>query len=377
MSRKSKHRATEVTQRRLTDDPGRWPLSIGCHSCLHLKECGGLSLEAGIFDCLDFCCNKPTDCQEVCRRNVNHISQFREIEGYGFATVPRTERLGMSAPDDVVPMIYHGATRARRFSSPTVALRLADLVDFRNRRLRFSGREELAAAYGIRRDAQLIVSGVDHDRRVEPWWSLAADRSSIIDALRTLRIDIVTVPNFSVTLASPRTDDLHAMKRILICFAELQSKGVGAALHPNGRTQHDFDRWGEAIAARPEIEVLSYEFITGPGRSARRQFHLDQLAGLAVRAGRSLDIIVRGDPNVVPVLRESFRSVTYIETTAFLKTANRHRATRAGNRDLAWRPDPHLHGQPIDDLLEHNCHEQRMRLRSRFYSGRNAPLEAA
>src|SRR5690606_9661401 len=127
---------------------------------------------------------------------------------------------------------------------------------------------------------------------------------------------------------NPRTDDLHSMKRIAIVFSEFQHAGIACALHTNGRTPTDFRRWGAFIAERPEVQVLAYEFITGTRQKLRQQFHLDQLAYLASVANRPLDLLVRGDPSVIPFLLPHFRRLIYIDTTAFVKTQKRHMARR-------------------------------------------------
>ena len=79
----------------------------------------------------------------------------------------------------------------------------------------------------------------------------------------------------------PRTDNLYAMKRILLAWTEMASAGIATALHVNGRTEHDYLRWSDLIAKRPEIEILAFEFATGCGRGERIDWHVNQLCGLA------------------------------------------------------------------------------------------------
>ena len=178
---------------------------------------------------------------------------------------------------------------------------------------------------------------------------------------------MVTTPNYSLVLDHPRWDDLHAMKRIAQVFAEFYENGLDCALHPNGRTFQDFRRWQSFIAERCEVQVLAYEFITGPNRSGRRQFHLDRLAELADVANRPLDIVVRGNPQVIPFLRGHFRKVVYIDTTAFVKTQKRRIAERAANNALEWVPIGTPPGAPLDHLLKTNIEEQVAYLRATYY----------
>lgn len=362
-------RSDRLIARKLTDSPGSFPLALGCPSCRHFEICGGLSIEEEVLDCLAFCCGKAESCSMVCRNKIELFpEQIREIDGFAFDNVYRTPTVGFDLSADIVPLIYHGSSRANTLSHSVMALRLADLVNFRNGNLRFETRTELCEAFRIDEAAALILTGVDHDHRIEPWWALGEKRIGIIERLRQIGIALVTAPNFSVFIDHPRTDDLHAMKRIALVFAEFQLGGIACALHAHGRTERDFERWARFICERPEIQILSYEFITGPAAKARRHFHLEQLAMVSKTAERDLDIIIRGKPDVIPFLRQHFRQVTYIESGTFIKTINRQRAERVGNRDLSWATMPTDLGAPVDALFQHNARERIAYLRNRFYT---------
>jgi hypothetical protein len=185
--------------------------------------------------------------------------------------------------------------------------------------------------------------------------------------LAKLGIGLVTAPNFSLVLDNPRTDDLHSIKRIALIFSEFENAGITCAVHPNSRTVQDFVRWRNFIAVRTEIQIISYEFITGAGRTDRQQFHLEGLANIAKGAGRDLDIVVRGQPTVVPFLRHWFRNVLYIDTSAFMKTLKRQRAVRVGNKALTWSTMPTLPGQSVHELLLHNDLERSAHLHISFF----------
>ncbi|VIO69561.1 hypothetical protein CI1B_27670 [Bradyrhizobium ivorense] len=364
-------RSNETIVDALTHDPQAYSLSLGCHGCHHFAACGGLCVKDSLFDCLGLCCNKPDKCTRVCRNapSVRFADQLREIDGFDFDSVPRAALVRHQISDDIVPLVYHGSSRVGQLSGSTFALRLPDVVSFRGRRLKFQDRATLCAAYHIPEDARIILSGVHQDHRIEPWWTLGSDRIHVIKQMRDIGIDMVTTPNFSVVLDQPRTDDMHALKRILIVFEEFARGGIPCALHSHGRTERDFERWGAEIATRTEIETLSYEFTTGPGRRRRRGWHLEQLAGLAAAAGRDIDIVVRGDPEVIDFLRGHFRKVVYLETTAFMKTLKRQRAERDGNDALRWLPSPTEPGDPLDGLFFHNLRERVTLLRALHYAG--------
>lgn len=372
------NRSDEAIIKSLTDDPVANSLALGCAPCPHRPTCGGLCVPAAIMDCLDLCCKTPDRCTRVCgNKPASFVHQIREIDGFEFHNVPRTPARPVQMRSNIAPLIYHGSCRVRALRHDTFALRLPDLVNFKTASLKFADRSTLCKSFGIDPDAQIILTGVNLDHRIEPWWSLGAKRVPLVHSMVSLGIELVTTPNFSVVLDQPRTDDMHAMKRIAIVFSEFQEHGLACALHPNGRTDRDFDRWGKFIANRPEISVLAYEFITGPGRVARKPFHLARLADLSRAAGRDLDIIVRGDPSVIPYLRQHFRNVVYIETTAFMKTIKRQRAERVGNDMLRWTPSPTAPGGDTDQLFAHNLKERSALLALHHYGQPLVLAEAA
>ncbi len=347
-------RSHELVTRKLTDNPKRFPLALGCPSCIHFKDCGGLRVEESILDCLELCCGKPKDCTLVCRNKpAIFTAQMREIGGFSLDNINRTPPPRYCINEDIVPLIYHGSSRAEALSHEVMALRLPDLINYRTGEMRFPTRSALCRAFRITESAVLILSGVNHDHRIEPWWALGEKRLPLIDQMKVMGIELVTAPNFSVVLDHPRTDDMHAMARIAIIFAEFQSRGIACALHPNARTDRDFERWGKFIRDRDEVQIIAYEFITGPGSKLRRDYHLSKLAMLSEVANRQLDIVVRGKPEVIPFLRRHFRQVIYLEAGAFMKTVYRQKAHRSGNQELLWfsaHTDPNT---PLDPLFKH------------------------
>ncbi len=361
-------RSNEVLLRALTDDPYRNSLALGCSSCPNFELCGGLSVRDSILDCMDLCCGRPDECTNVCAKSpVRYVDQKREVVGFGLSNIPRVRGNYKHLPYDVVPLIYHGTGRNRPATGPVFALRLRDVVKFSNAALRYRTREELCAAFKIDHSAAIILTGVDHDDDIEPWWTLGIQRTSLIRKLSDLKIQLVTSPNFSLVLDKPRTDDLHAIKRIAILWSEFEVNGIACALHVNSRTYRDFERWATFVSERPEVQVISYEFITGGGRKDRRDFHIQGLRQIAQTADRPIDILVRGDPDVVAQLRPYFRSVIYIDTTAYMKTIKRQRAARVSNSALDWVSSTTTHPSQVDDMLEHNISESALFLRARFY----------
>jgi hypothetical protein len=341
--------------RRLWDDATRHALSLGCPTCLERDRCGGVHTDVGVLDCRDLCsCQDKTKCDMVCRFNPRaFVARMREVGGLGFETAPRAAANGVPALPAIVPFVDHRYGRAATLDEPAVAISLYELVNLAIGKPHVASRAELAARFLIPEGAAIVVSGVDKDGPIERWWELK-DRPAILAALQALGVALVTTPNFSVLTDVPRTDNLHAMKRILLAWTEMAGAGLPAALHVNGRTQHDYARWAELIAERPEIEILAFEFATGCGRGERIEWHVAQLCALADRVGRPLALVIRGGGRKLDVLRRHFSSVTLVETEAFSRTIRRRRAYLTESGRLKWVKFPTPEGAPIDDLLAHN-----------------------
>ena len=304
----------------------------------------------------------------VCRFNPSlFVARMREVGGLDLDTAPRTSANGVPTMPMVVPFVYHRCSRAAVLDEPVVALSLYEFVNLATGKLHVTSRAELAARFLIPEGAQVIVSGVDKDRPIERWWNLM-DRGSLLASLNELGITLATTPNYSVLTDVPRTDNLHAMKRILLTWTEMASAGLATALHVNGRTEHDYLRWGDLIAERPEIEIVAFEFASGCGRAERIDWHVTQLCGLADRVGRALAIVVRGGGRKLEELRQHFAQVTLVETEAFSRTIRRRRAylTEAGR--LKWAKFSTPVGAPIDDLLAHNVSLVRASYETRLHA---------
>ena len=341
---------------RLWDNPAVHTPALGCRNCKDFGTCGGLHTEAGVFlDCHDLCtCADKSKCDMVCRFNPSHfVARMREIDGFEFDNIPRFKELPLPNMPLVVPLIHHKYSRSSVLNEPVVAISLYELVNMGNGELHVRTREELAQRFLVPANASIVVSGVGKDPSIERWWEFE-DRFSLIAQLRDLGISMITAPNYSVLTDVPRTDNLHAIKRIFMAWAEFASAGLPAALHLNARTEHDYRRWADLIRERPEIGVVAFEFATGCGRGERIEFHAAQLSLLARRVGRPLNLVVRGGLRVLPQLNRAFNKVTLLETDAFTRTHRRRRAHFNEAGRLRWAPWPTDADAPLDDLLAHN-----------------------
>lgn len=339
----------------LSDDAATMPCSLGCVSCVDRPVCGGVHNNASFFDCGDYCrCEDKATCDLVCRgKPKQFVERLREVGGLHFRNVPRASTVAIEALPPMVPLIEHATARVSSLSSPIVALPLYALLDANLGALRYPDRHALSQKFGIDPNARLVISGVARDRKIERYWAIQ-DRPALLAQLAALNIALVTPPNFSVLTDVPRTDNLHAMKRILISAVEMMQAGLPTALHVNARTERDYERWAELIAARPEIQYLAFEFATGTGRGERLHWHVAQLTKLAERVPHALRLVVRGGMRALEPLRSAFTSVTMVDTDAFTKTRCRQKAHFRPDGKLVWRKNPTAPGAPIDALLQKN-----------------------
>jgi hypothetical protein len=342
-------------EHRLWYDDVRYALSLGCVRCPDRTICGGLQVDHPLFDCLGFCCGNAADCDAVCRNRPDEFARrVREIQGFAFDNVPHAPKLDVAPLPFAVPAIFHGDRRRTPFQTPVACLPLYEVIQRHDGEARYTNHQELTQDFKIAAGTTLILTGTAADPPLERWWSLGQQRRDAIRALRGLGIGLVTTPNYSLFIDQPRWDDLHSMKRIAIVHEEFLSEGLPAALHVNARTDRDWSRWRDYIAARPEITHIAFEFSTGAGWGSRMQWHADQLARLAAGVDRPLHLIVRGGTRVLQRLYSSFQALTLVETSSFVKTMRRQRAVMTPSGTLSWRPSPTQPSETLDALFAEN-----------------------
>jgi hypothetical protein len=302
----------------------------------------------------------------LCRRNPHFRQRVQEIGGLVLDRVSIERKPQGPVLPDHVPHLFHASGRKEPLVVPAVAVKLAQLFDKRTGVPRFASRKALLRRFMIADAASIVVTGVDDDPMIERWWAIGQKaRRQVIATLCEMGVAIATTPNFSVSVNWPRPGDLAAMKRILLCCAEIMEAGLPAALHVNGRTPRDFERWAEVLRRLDGITHLAYEFTTGAAHGERRDQHVAWLSELAARIDRPLHLIVHGESRVVIPLQRAFAQVTWIDTSSFIKTVHRRRAERSGNDELAWPLVRMPQGAPLHELLAHNVRESRDHFRLR------------
>ncbi len=350
----SKERAGEDRVSRLWDKPAIQQTPLGCPSCPEYGVCGGLRTERKLFDCTALCCGTPNSCGKVCRLNRDFVARVREVRGFHLHCPSSTA--GLTSPElpHAIPFVYHVARLDRLISAPFIGIPLYRMCG-RDGVPRFSSREGLRAAFKLESSTEVVLSGTAQDAPLERWWGLeTSGRIAVIRSLKRAGVSLVTTPNFSLAASVPRWNDLHAMKRIAIVYDEFAGEGVPASLHVNARTCADYRRWAEFIGHRTDITDIAFEFTTGTRHSERRSQHVEWLMDLARSVERPLNLQLRGGVEAVPLLRGSFRRITCLLTTPFMKTAHRQRAERRSDGSLIWTSAKTDALAPLDDLLAHN-----------------------
>ena len=278
---------------------------------------------------------------------------MEEVGGLQLENAPRVAPLGTPDLPTIIPFIDHGYRRSGTLDEPVIALSLYEVVNLATGQLHIQSREKLAERFLIPATAAVVLSGVDKDHVIERWWELS-NRSKLLNGLREIGIILVTSPNYGVLNDVPRTDNHYAIKRILLAWTEITAVGLPAALHVNARTEHDYNNWADLIRARPEIDILAFEFATSYGRNGRINWHVEQLCRLARLSGRPLELVIRGGGRKLTELQPSFQHVALLETDSFFRTHRRRRAYFNEEGRLRWRQSSTPIGEPLDDLLAHN-----------------------
>lgn len=332
------------------------PLAFGCLTCPQLTVCGGLYVEKSVYDCLDYCCGSWTSCDIVCRKNPEvFVKRIREIGGFELDDIRRSRRKSIKPLPIVVPVLFNGASRNKKFDVSVVSLPFSTILDRKTGGLRFQSSDHIAEHFKFSQCARLLLTGTEKDAPLERWWKLSERRVEVIQDLSKLGVELITTPNFSLIMNRPRWDDLHSIKRIGLAHEEFLSAGLRAALHINARTERDWERWTDYIANREEIQDISFEFTTGAGRCGRKEWHVNKLCELARNVGHKLHLTVRAAPvDILRRLNTVYAGVTYLDTNTFMKTVKRQRAIRCSGDEVDWIAHPTTKNEGLDNLLQEN-----------------------
>lgn len=303
--------------------------------CMH--RCGGC---ADSRSCPFACPNNP-------RRFVFMVNEVGSLDYR-----PRTRITGPPAIGYpfLAPQIYHGYRRFKLLRADAVTISIKDL-------LARTGTRNVHDAFMLDPDTRVIALGVAKDHELEKWWG---ERNSVIEKLRTLQLDAVTVPNYSIFANAPRHQTLVSIARIHHFAEELSAAGIATVPHIYAETDIDWQRWLEVLKEQPGISMLAMEFQTGLRVKEKALPYIQRLSDLQQRLGRSLHLIAIGGTQYRMEFRALFGDrCTLTDATSFMKTFRRIKTDGPqGDERLRMGPEDDL-----ADLLQANIIAREKRLR--------------
>lgn len=333
---------------------------LGCHPCIFRSICGGLNARSGLIDCFDTCCGGKSSCDVVCpKRPTQFANDIREVNGLELLSPRLTgfpSYYEISKPPGFIPYLQHSGSRNRALRSNGVGLSLYSLFHRGSPKLKFANRAELNREYNLTNSTEVILSGTAEDQPIERWWGMGSNlRREASHALLELAPKVVTTPNYSLFTDQPRTHDLHSIRRIQIVWDEMRSVGLQVALHLNGRTDMDFERWARFLEEHKDINFVATELATGGRYASRARWHAKMLGQVANQVGRPLGLIIRGGIHHLNQLEADFESVHLLDTSVFMKSVKRQVAKISHcGKQLTWHTSPTPTGEPVDDYFDNN-----------------------
>lgn len=336
-------------------------VAIGCSQCPDLRTCGGLSIRASCFSCLDLCkCDDPNACPHICAKkkpeDLHH--SLIEVGGWDILDVPRSHKSREVKLPHHIPVIFGAGGRHEIASGKAFAVPLRFLFNGRTGEPRFQSRSELLAAFTLPDKCAIVIDGVSTDQPIENFWGRALDRG-IVQKLKQLSPSLVTMPNYSLYANVPRHTDLYNMKRQVLTWAQFAGAGIDAALHLNARSSRDYERLGEFLLYHTEISSVAFEFATGARNDGCRQQHIRELSQLGDATSRRLRLVMRGGIGSIASLRQHFRDIVFLDTDSYHKTRSRQKLMDAKG---TTRRTFSLKGQSLSDLFKENARKRALRV---------------
>ncbi len=368
MTRASQDTTTPEEARKRLADPTLWyhagnEVQLGCSRCPERELCGGLSVEEPVFDCLSLCCGNPATCERyACPQNPKRYSELvNEVGGLELRPYRQQVARARSLPN-YIPFLLDTGSLGGPLPLSTVAISLYSVIDKRTGLAKFHSRGEMLARFKLGNRTRVVLFGSSEDRSVEAFWHCFVPKKTA-ESIKKLRPVLITTPNFSMHADAPRHDNLVSMSRIQNCFEELAAAGLPVAIHVNGRTPRDFERWTEYLIDSPSVCAVAYEMGTMGRSLRRREWHAQRLIEIAQVVERPLTLVIRAGSECLPQLARAFHHVVYLDTSANMKAKYRFAARYHGGK-LTWVKSSTAPGEYIDGLFLANVRASRRVARS-------------
>lgn len=339
-----------------------------CAECGFLDECGGLEGDAfrsGCFQrCNTFCALHG--CDMVCPSVPLLLGEYFEDVG-GICVPPQRKLVEFSTVNAplYIPQINHGWPGDALLREPWITIPLYFLArrDRRQRyRVRFSCSDDLRRALGVPRETKIIVTSVVPDAHIEDFWAEYRVRH-VLETIAQLKIEAMTVPNYSFMVNVPRTNSLYNLSRIFRVSEAISGAGIPTILHLNASTPKDWDRWRGVLTDQSHITAVCTEFQTGTSQRAVGDIYFDRLVALQDSIGRDLHPFVLAGGGRLKQLRQKFHSFTIIDSVPFFKTIKRQLLYEGVWK---WRRRKTQLGASLTPRLATNIERYRNRLLARL-----------
>jgi hypothetical protein len=208
-----------------------------CGECGFLAECGGLDGSAYAVGCFRRCVEhcQFSGCDLACPCLHLNFPDLLEVVG-GLWALPMQPLVRFSQPGKLplyVPQIDHGSGRDVPLEEAIVVIPLSALVGRPGHGkydVRFSSPEALRERLKLRSDCKIIVSSVAPDQMIENFWESHVSRE-ILPKLAALKLDAMTVPNYSFMLDVPRINSIYNLSRMFRMAERMSEAGIPTILH--------------------------------------------------------------------------------------------------------------------------------------------------
>ncbi len=306
------------------------------------------------MNCFDLnCCGRGADCKRICPYNPDFMRRLEEVGGLKFDDLKPLPQRSAELPL-YVPVIDHKQGRYGTLDYPTVALSTYRVIRRKGKRYRTlaEGPKDLRAAFGVAKDARIILRGTDKDPPLERYWQYG-DRDDAAGQLAALGVSLIVAPNFSHMLNVPRSEHLYNRRRQLLCIERMVESGLNVAPHLSAVTPGDWDFWRGYLSENATALYVAKEFQTGNKSRSEGRRSIESLADLQQDIGRKLHPIVIGGAQFVEYVAARFETFTLVDSLPFAKTTRRRLFDLTAGKS-PWRETWTLINQGIDQILDHN-----------------------
>lgn len=341
-------------------DQGNGQPMLGCGTCLDRATCGGLQITPGGADaltCMSMCrCPDPEKCDVVCPNAARRfVRRINEVKGFDLSVIPIARAAELPSVPDMAVLVEGNVLGTRPSKALAyAAVPLSMTIAESGVHTRAKTRKELEQTFGVAPRNGWIATGVEKDSCVERMWRLPSPKRTY-ESLRRAGVILATTPNFSTIADVPRHDNLHAMMRIAWAWYEMVEAGLPTALHINGRTDHDFVRWGRFAKRQPALRAVAFEFLTGaePKEDGRR--YVARLQQFVIESGRKdMLLVLRGGTMWIDDLKPYFAQILLIDSGPYFKTVKRQRLVVSPSGTAKYRSHKTTNTAETRALFLHN-----------------------